>query len=1246
MNTAPFRMWAKAGKRSGGLGGRRGRLAGMTLLLAAMLGLIVSVGLAQTALAQAPINLPAPVYLLDAPSGQIVRLANDGVTRRTVTHELSPVTSFDVSPDGAKLAYVTGNRLIEAQADGSNRVVKLSGGAIKMAGAQAGAAEAQLAGERIDAPLYSPDGSRIAFAHGGINLIASGPDAVGPDAVTLVLPNDLLPNGADRASTDSAPDRAAARIYKPNSWSPDGVHLLVDYTYYPEGGGLAILAPDSNILVELTPDPNAEDPMAIPMFGDVAWKPDSTSFFIGSAMVYYGAPGLSLVDAGTGVATGILTSPQMEVSEEAPLLAVRGPYWTTSGGLRAYVSEQASVEVPAPYSLEEIDPATGDRTPLNEVTYPAPGSVLWAQDDSGALLLTDMQNSDGTQGAGTLTGPVGSLHWAAASGEGSYDGLSYLAYGRAPRWGSNDYGSAPAQEQEVVAQFEQAIDLQAARAGQDPAPFGPSAAFPVDVNGSTYWVAHTTGTRSFNPDKPHTIGVYTQADGQWQQLSLLELGGTQDGTTAGPDYLNENSVLPVEIGPGGTGGGTTSDGTQLWLQVEGGAGAHGGVCNIVRLAGDLLSEELDNFSSSGGACQVMDIDGDGANEVVLDATDYYVFCYACGVRKYDYTVQRWNGKSFDKLELQPLPAAAPEELVAKNDELLRLVQGGLWKAALELVAAPNGASANAPVTATDELSGTASTTDTLAATGTVTDTGTLSATQGITPTGDPSGVYNTNVALVRLVGDARKADAEAAEHPYPLLAQVFYGDYPAAVDVMQVYTVSEVFAQPSALISGTVAAGWDGALAGWLTTTASSAIGVNDRLAAAYFVRGFGEWLGGITAATTGDVPPNATPVVGTPGALAIDQATLDAAVADMRKALELSPNLDQAAYYAAAISLLTGEEVATPSAAGTGSSGSLQDMGTITGTVGISETGAATGTAPVSATAAVTSTGSLTTSAAGGQGRLLYSTVQDGEDRIYLLEFGAANATLNEVLGQARQPALQPGGVRVAYQSTRPDMLGLGGYDLDGGTERFNFTTNTEDGLPRWSPDGSKLAFSSTRFGDGRSRVYTAWPQVAGFGSEQPMDQGEGSDPDWSPDGTRIVYKGCDASGANCGLWTMAPTDGGASDQRQLTNNANDSRPRWSPDGSRVVFMSDGRDGNYDVYSVAVNPDSSGGEVTRITFNAASDGLPAISPDGSEIVFVSNRGNQWGIWRVPIESGKAVSVVGDLGAVTNWLEQGLDWVK
>ena len=453
---------------------------------------------------------------------------------------------------------------------------------------------------------------------------------------------------------------------------------------------------------------------------------------------------------------------------------------------------------------------------------------------------------------------------------------------------------------------------------------------------------------------------------------------------------------------------------------------------------------------------------------------------------------------------------------------------------------------------------------------------------------------------MRLTGEARRQDAQAVDHPYPLLAQIFYGDYPTAVGLMQVYTVTEVFAQPSALISGTVATGWEGVLADWITTTTSTAIDVNPRLADAFFVRGWGKWLGGVTAATTGEVDPNALPTT----EVAIAPETLDAAVADIRRALELSPE----PFYAASLALLTGEEVALPAA-------------------------------PITTTqpSTTTETVSPTTTTAAGSGRIFYSTVQDSVDRIFTLEFGVQNATLAEVIDQARQPALQPDGQRLAYQSTRDDMLGLGAFDLDTG-DRFNFTTNLEDSLPRWNPEGNRLAFSSTRYGDGRARVYLAWAQAAEFAAEEAVDLGEGSDPDWSPDGARLVYKGCDEAGANCGLWTMA-IDG--TDRQPLTDNAGDARGRWTPDGSRVLFMSDGRDGNWDIYSVLLAT----GEVTRISFNAASDGLPAVSPDGSEIVFVSNRGNQWGIWRVAIESGRAESVVGDLGALTNWLDHSLDWV-
>ena len=141
--------------------------------------------------------------------------------------------------------------------------------------------------------------------------------------------------------------------------------------------------------------------------------------------------------------------------------------------------------------------------------------------------------------------------------------------------------------------------------------------------------------------------------------------------------------------------------------------------------------------------------------------------------------------------------------------------------------------------------------------------------------------------------------------------------------------------------------------------------------------------------------------------------------------------------------------------------------------------------------------------------------------------------------------------------------MLGLGGYDLET-NERFSFTSNLEDSVPRWRPTEEQLAFSSLRYGDGRSRIYLVWADNV----SEAEDMREGADPDWSPDGSRLVYRGCDAQGANCGLWLMN-ADGSA--RRSLTNNPGDARPRWSADGSAIVFMSDQRDGNWDVYTVNI---------------------------------------------------------------------------
>jgi Tol biopolymer transport system component len=290
--------------------------------------------------------------------------------------------------------------------------------------------------------------------------------------------------------------------------------------------------------------------------------------------------------------------------------------------------------------------------------------------------------------------------------------------------------------------------------------------------------------------------------------------------------------------------------------------------------------------------------------------------------------------------------------------------------------------------------------------------------------------------------------------------------------------------------------------------------------------------------------------------------------------------------------------------------------------------------TEAITASAVVTATVvSPTLTTAAGGGRLYYSGPDlDGHNAIFVVA-ATPGAEPARVVADAVQPALQPGGARLAFHTTRDDMLGLGGFDLATG-ERLRFTFNVEDTTPTWNPAGDQLFFGSTRYGDGRWRLYQVWAD----GNANATDMRYGQDPAWHPHDDLIVYKGCDDAGGHCGLWLMH-SDG--TERQPLTDNPGDARPRWAPDGKTVVFMSDQRDGNWELYTVAVDD----GTVVRLSENAANDGLPVVSPDGTMVAFVSDRAGDWTIWKMPIGGGVAEQLL-SLGELPNWLEQGLDWVE
>ena len=156
----------------------------------------------------------------------------------------------------------------------------------------------------------------------------------------------------------------------------------------------------------------------------------------------------------------------------------------------------------------------------------------------------------------------------------------------------------------------------------------------------------------------------------------------------------------------------------------------------------------------------------------------------------------------------------------------------------------------------------------------------------------------------------------------------------------------------------------------------------------------------------------------------------------------------------------------------------------------------------------------------------------------------------------------------------------------------------------PSWSPDGSRLLFTSYRDGRG-PKLYgmSVADRRVGLLSGRPGLNTSGT---WSADGREIA---CTLSqDGNAEVYVLDAAGGAA---RRLTNGrAIDTSPTWSPTGQELAFTSD-RGGSPQVYVM----DREGGNVRRLNYNLGYTDSPAWSPRGDRIAFVSRNGNGFDIY-------------------------------
>ncbi len=234
------------------------------------------------------------------------------------------------------------------------------------------------------------------------------------------------------------------------------------------------------------------------------------------------------------------------------------------------------------------------------------------------------------------------------------------------------------------------------------------------------WAVVSIGLRN-GPRSPHFVAIYTSTEAGWHELSRI--------TLPEPDQINPQDIAQVDV-----------VGERRWVAIRGLAAIGPCSYDLISFDGTTLRNELSRAERYFEP-RLDDLDRDGTLEVILERWPYQG---AAGHPKPDVQVFRWEGTRMEQVQLTPMADSDANPARRMINKPITLARGGLWKDAAAAI------SELAPATLADVRA----------------KWNTILITQ------------NANVLSGYVTSSKDQALARQ------ILAMVFYGDYPAVLDLL------------------------------------------------------------------------------------------------------------------------------------------------------------------------------------------------------------------------------------------------------------------------------------------------------------------------------------------------------------------------------------------------------------------------------------------------------------------------------